>query len=105
MPIIKPFVDKPLAIKEVQQVYVFVHLLYENVRTSSGSLNTSVLTTPPGVYSFRNAVTGLLSAALIAWKLIVINVINKADVPAIINAAQPICILNAKSCNQLLIPQ
>src|SRR5687768_18236676 len=56
-------------------------------------------------YSVLKLFTGLASAAFIAWKLTVINAINMAAVPAITNAVQPICILNAKSCNHLFTPQ
>src|SRR4026209_204768 len=56
-------------------------------------------------YSVLNDFTGLAIAALIAWKLTVINAIRIAAAPPIKKAVQPIFILNAKSCNHLLIPQ
>ena len=52
-------------------------------------------------YSVRSDFAGFVIAALIAWKLTVINAIKIADAPAIRNAVHPIFILNAKSCNHL----
>src|SRR5215204_5009378 len=55
------------------------------------------------VYSVRKLFIGLAIAALIAWKLIVVNAISNADAPAKINIHQPILTLNAKSCSQEFI--
>ena len=53
------------------------------------------------IYSVLNDFAGFVIAALIAWKLTVINAIKIAVAPAIKNAVHPIFILNAKSCNHL----
>src|SRR6187401_1101998 len=55
------------------------------------------------IHSVRSDFTGLAMAALIAWKLIVTNAINKADAPASINIHQPMFTLNAKSRNHVFI--
>ena len=52
-------------------------------------------------HSVRSDFAGFVIAALIAWKLTVINAIKIADAPDVRNAAHPIFILNAKSCNHL----
>src|SRR5438552_4722237 len=54
-------------------------------------------------YSVRKDFTGLAIAALIAWKLRVMNAINRAVVPAITKTDQPILIRYAKSLSQLFI--
>jgi hypothetical protein len=46
-------------------------------------------------YSERRLVTGLATAARIAWKLIVISAINNAIAPAAINIHQFISILHS----------
>ena len=57
-----------------------------------------------GFILFVKILAGFAIAAFIAWKLTVIRAINIAATPAMINAAQPICIRYAKSCSHLCIP-
>ena len=54
-------------------------------------------------HSVLKLFTGFAIAALIAWKLIVINAISAAINPAIANTHHGMLILYAKSCNQLCI--
>src|SRR5207249_570037 len=54
-------------------------------------------------YSVLKLFTGLATAALIAWKLIVNNAIKTASNPAPKNIHQLMLILYAKSCSQLCI--
>src|SRR5215203_1257398 len=54
-------------------------------------------------YSVRRFLTGLASAALTAWKLIVATAINKAINAAIANTAQLMFIRYSKSCNHLFM--